>query len=70
VKGDPYIDSDTVFAVKPSLIGDFKKVDAPEEAKRLGFPNPFLRLDWDIKLAPAGAGKTRATIAASDTVKA
>lgn len=70
VKGDPYIESDTVFAVKPSLIGEFRKVDAPDEAKKLGFPNPFLRLDWDIKLAPAGAGKTRATIAASDTVKA
>jgi hydroxyquinol 1,2-dioxygenase len=70
VKGDPYLESDAVFAVKPSLIGEFKLVDAPDEAKRLGLPNPFVRLEFDVKLAPAGAGKTRATIAASDTVKA
>lgn len=70
VRGDPYLESDAVFAVKPSLIAEFKKFDAPDEAKRLGLPNPFLRLDFDVKLAPAGAGKTRATIAASDTVKA
>jgi len=70
VRGDPYLESDAVFAVKPSLIAEFNKVDAPDEAKRLGLPNPFLRLDFDVKLAPAGAGKTRATIAASDTVKA
>jgi protocatechuate 3,4-dioxygenase beta subunit len=70
VQGDPYLESDTVFAVKPSLVAEFRKVDSAAEAKTLGLPNPFLRLDWDIKLAPAGAGKTRATIAASDTVKA
>jgi catechol 1,2-dioxygenase len=70
VKGDPYLESDTVFAVKPSLVGEFRKVDAPEEAKKLGLQNPYLRVDFDVKLAPEGAGKTRATIAASDTVKA
>jgi catechol 1,2-dioxygenase len=70
VKGDPYLDSDTVFAVKPSLVGEFRNVDAPDEAKRLGIANPFLRLDFDVKLAPAGAGRTRATVAASDTVRA
>jgi catechol 1,2-dioxygenase len=70
VKGDPYIDSDTVFAVKDSLIADFKQVDSADEAKKLGMPNPFLRLDWDFRLAPAGAGKTRTAIAASDAVKA
>ena len=70
VKGDPYLESDTVFAVKPSLVGEFRKVDAPDEAKKLGLQNPYLRVDFDIKLAPEGAGRTRATIAASDTVKA
>jgi protocatechuate 3,4-dioxygenase beta subunit len=68
VKGDPYLDSDTVFAVKDSLVGDFKKVESPEEAKKLGMPSPFLRLDWDFQLAPAGGAKARATIAASDAV--
>jgi protocatechuate 3,4-dioxygenase beta subunit len=70
VKGDPYLDSDTVFAVKDSLVAEYKKVDSPAEAKKLGMPNPFLRLDWDIRLAPAGAGKTRAAIAASDAAAA
>jgi catechol 1,2-dioxygenase len=53
VKGDPYLDSDTVFAVKESLVAEFKRVDSAEEAKRLGLPSPFLRLDWDFRLAPA-----------------
>jgi protocatechuate 3,4-dioxygenase beta subunit len=66
VDGDPYIDSDAVFAVKDSLIGKYKKVDSADEAKKIGMPNPFLRLDWDFHLAPAGTGKTRQTIAPSD----
>jgi catechol 1,2-dioxygenase len=70
VKGDPYLDSDTVFAVKDALVAEYKKVDSPAEATKLGMPNPFLRLDWDIRLAPAGAGKTRAAIAASDAAAA
>jgi protocatechuate 3,4-dioxygenase beta subunit len=70
VKGDPYLDSDTVFAVKESLIAEFRTVDSPAEAEKLGMPNPFLRLDWDFRLAPAGAGKTRTVIAASDAVHA
>lgn len=67
VEGDPYIDSDAVYAVKDSLIAKYRKVDSPEEAKKLGMPCPFLRLDWDFKLAPA-SGKERKTIAASDAV--
>jgi protocatechuate 3,4-dioxygenase beta subunit len=68
VSGDPYLDSDVVFAVKDSLVGAWKKVDSPSEAASLGMPNPFLRLDYDFHLAPEGAGKTRQTIAASDAV--
>jgi hypothetical protein len=54
--------------VKDSLIAEFRAVDSPAEAKKLGMPNPFLRLDWDFRLAPAGAGQTRTVIAASDAV--
>jgi catechol 1,2-dioxygenase len=68
VSGDPYLDSDAVFAVKESLIGEFRKVDSPAEAKKLGLPAPFLRLDWDFHLAPAGTSQTRRTVAASDAV--
>ncbi len=68
VGGDPYLDSDAVFAVKDSLVGNWRKVDSPEDARKLGMPNPFLRLDWDFRLAPEGAARTRTTIAASDAV--
>jgi hydroxyquinol 1,2-dioxygenase len=68
VAGDPYLDSDVVFAVKDSLVGAWKKVDSPEEAASLGMPSPFLRLEFDFHLSPEGTGKMRQTIAASDAV--
>ncbi|MFL6573852.1 MAG: dioxygenase [Burkholderiales bacterium] len=68
VEGDPYLDGDAVFAVKDSLIGTYRKVDDPAEAKRLGMPNPFLRLDWDFRLAPDAGVKARKVIAPSDAV--
>jgi hydroxyquinol 1,2-dioxygenase len=68
VEGDPYLDGDAVFAVKDSLIGHYRKVNDAAEAKRLGLPNPFLRLDWDFKLAAESGTKARKKIAASDAV--
>jgi hydroxyquinol 1,2-dioxygenase len=68
VEGDPYLDSDAVFAVKDSLIGKYRKVDSSDEAKRLGMPNPFLRLEWDFHLAPDTGVKARKTIAPSDAI--
>lgn len=52
VAGSPYIDSDAVFAVKGSLVIDFRWVDNEEDAHRVGLPNPFRRADFDLKLAP------------------
>src|SRR3954465_1034763 len=68
VEGDPYLDGDAVFAVKDSLIGKYRKVDDAAEAKRLGMPNPFLRLDWDFRLAADAGVKARKVIAPSDAV--
>jgi catechol 1,2-dioxygenase len=68
VKGDPYLDSDAVFAVKDSLIAEWTKVDSPEEAKKLGMPSPFLRLDFDVRLAPETGAKARQKISAADAV--
>jgi hydroxyquinol 1,2-dioxygenase len=68
VDGDPYLDSDAVFAVKDSLIGHYTEVDSPEEAKRLGMPCPFTRLEFDFHLAPESGIKARKTIAPSDAV--
>src|ERR671918_1097312 len=66
VDGDPYLDGDAVFAVKDSLVGRYKKVDSPEEAKKLGMPSPFLKLEWNFHLAPESGVKARKKIAASD----
>ena len=70
VDGDPYLDGDAVFAVKNSLVGKYRKVNDAAEAKKLGMSNPFLKLEFDFRLAPdkAGAKKARKKIAASDAV--
>lgn len=56
VKGDPYLASDVVFAVKDSLVIDFKRNDSEAEAKRLGLKAPFYTATYDFVLAPAEAG--------------
>jgi catechol 1,2-dioxygenase len=49
----PYLDTDAVFGVKESLIGDFQRSEDKAEADRLGFPAPFWTLNWDFALAKA-----------------
>jgi hydroxyquinol 1,2-dioxygenase len=70
VQGDPHLGSDAVYAVKDSLIGKYRKVTSEAEARKLGMPCPFYRLDWDFRLAPAAKAKTRARrkVAASDAL--
>ncbi|HUQ24424.1 MAG TPA: dioxygenase [Burkholderiales bacterium] len=70
VEGDPYLDGDAVFAVKNSLVAKYKKVNNAAEAKKLGMPNPFLKLEFDFHLSPAGKAKTKArkAIAPSDAI--
>jgi hydroxyquinol 1,2-dioxygenase len=53
VKGDPYLDSDAVFAVKESLIVDCERVEAREEAAKYQVTVPFYRLHYDFVLKPA-----------------
>lgn len=54
VKGDPYLGSDAVFGVKPSLIVDFKRHTSRSEAARLGLPAPFCTATYDFGLKPFG----------------
>ncbi|HEX2828079.1 MAG TPA: dioxygenase [Burkholderiales bacterium] len=69
VDGDPYLDHDAVFAVKRSLVGYYETVDDAALAKQRGLTNPFLSLEFDFRLAPAGdESRARQTIAASDAV--
>ena len=46
----PYLSEDPVFGVKDSLIADFRKVDASDEAERLGVRAPFWKVNWDFVL--------------------
>ena len=50
---DPYLDSDTVFAVKDSLICTFLQHDARDEtAERLGIDPPYCTAHFDFVLKP------------------
>jgi protocatechuate 3,4-dioxygenase beta subunit len=49
----PWLKDDAVFAVKESLIADFKMVDDPKKATALGMPNPFRICEWNIVLTKA-----------------
>ena len=46
----PWLGDDAVFGVKESLIADFKCIDDPKLAKKLGMPNPFRKVTWDFVL--------------------
>jgi len=50
VKDSPYLDSDTVFGVKESLVRDFSRVDDEEEAAAYDVPNPFRTVDFVVVL--------------------
>ncbi|WP_433260910.1 dioxygenase [Actinosynnema sp. CS-041913] len=52
VAGTPYLDSDAVFGVKPSLVRDFPLVDDPVRAAQAGLPNPFRTVHFDVVLSP------------------
>jgi protocatechuate 3,4-dioxygenase beta subunit len=53
VAGDPYIDSDSVFGVRESLVVPFVEDTSEEDASQLGMPSPFFRVDYDFVLEPA-----------------
>jgi hydroxyquinol 1,2-dioxygenase len=52
VKGDPYLDLDPVFVVKSSLITDFVRHDAVEEAIARKTTAPFYTVEFDFGLKP------------------
>jgi protocatechuate 3,4-dioxygenase beta subunit len=55
VNGDPYLNGDAVFGVKPSLVGDFVRHDEPAEMRERGCEAPFFTLERDFVLAPLPA---------------
>lgn len=52
-EGDEYLDSDAVFGVKNSLVGEFRPVDDPEAAEKFGTTAPFNLLEYDFRLSDA-----------------
>jgi protocatechuate 3,4-dioxygenase beta subunit len=50
VDDSPYLDSDAVFGVKESLVRSVPEVDDPARAARIGLPNPFRTLTFDLVL--------------------
>ncbi|WP_405866703.1 MULTISPECIES: intradiol ring-cleavage dioxygenase [unclassified Streptomyces] len=50
VAGSAYLDSDAVFAVKPSLVQDFTETDDPSLAREFGLANPFRHARFDLVL--------------------
>jgi hydroxyquinol 1,2-dioxygenase len=53
VADSKYIESDTVFAVKKSLITDFVEVSDPAEGEKWHVPVPFRHADFKVVMQPA-----------------
>jgi catechol 1,2-dioxygenase len=47
----PYLEIDAVFGVKETLIGDFRLIEDPAQARAFGVAAPFWLCDWDFTLA-------------------
>jgi protocatechuate 3,4-dioxygenase beta subunit len=61
VEGDPYLESDAVFAVKDSLVVNFGWNQSKDDAARFGLNAPFIDVGFEIVLeserrGPGGSG--------------
>jgi catechol 1,2-dioxygenase len=52
--GDPWLDDDTIFSVKPGLIVALERHERPEELRSRGVDRPFSTASYDFTLEPAG----------------
>lgn len=69
VEGDPYLESDVVFAVKNSLVIDFKRNDSEAEAKKVGLKAPFHAANYDFVLKPATEPQQQKVTSAADAAR-
>ncbi len=69
VEGDPYLESDVVFAVKDSLVVPFERVDSEVEARTVGLKAPFYRVSYDFVLRPSNDTKRHRVVSAADGVR-
>ena len=52
---DPYLHSDPVFGVKPSLVVHYDRIDTPAALNAAGRTEPYWDLAYDFVLAPGQA---------------
>jgi protocatechuate 3,4-dioxygenase beta subunit len=52
--GDPYLENDTIGAVKAALVRPLERHDDAAEIEARGLGAPFSTCDFDIRLRPAG----------------
>jgi len=52
---DPYLGSDAVFGVKPSLVVRYNRIDSPDALKTAGRSEPYWDLEYDFILTPGKA---------------
>ena len=52
--GDPYLENDTIGAVKESLVRSPERHEDQAELRERGLRAPFLTCDFDIRLRPVG----------------
>lgn len=52
--GDPWLDDDTIFSVKPDLIVALECHERPEELRARGVDGPFSMAGYDFTLELAG----------------
>jgi catechol 1,2-dioxygenase len=54
--GDPYLDNDTIGAVKPTLVRPLSRHESAEELEQRGVARPFCTCRFDVVLRPAVRG--------------
>ena len=52
---DPYVHSDAVFGVKPSLIVHYDRIDRPDALTAAARADPYWDLRYDLILTPGPA---------------
>jgi protocatechuate 3,4-dioxygenase beta subunit len=53
---DPYLDNDTIGAVKPALVRPLERHEEEHELTRRGLERPFYTCQFDVTLRPAARG--------------
>jgi len=54
-----FLDQDSVFGVKDSLIAEFEKISDEKKAKELDFAGPYWSVNWDFVLATKKHGENK-----------